>query len=147
MTAETLNGRLDMPTMQSDASLALNQIDDALNGQLDINTGGTYVGVTFDSRPFDEVAGDGLILTADLYYGAGAAPLIHEVFTMEPASTLTLDYTNAHKTLVPITSLVTGAGGYLPGLLTDLLVNGLGGLILTLNTTIPGVIQPPRLRR
>lgn len=147
VTAETLNGRLDMPTMQSDASLALNQIDDALNGQLDINTGGTYVGVTFDSRPFDEVAGDGLILTADLYYGAGAAPLIHEVFTMEPASTLTLDYTNAHKTLVPITSLVTGAGGYLPGLLTDLLVNGLGGLILTLNTTIPGVIQPPRLRR
>ena len=121
-------GNIELPALQSDASFVLTQMTDGPKGRLKINAGGNYLGSDFEVMPFD-ASGDGLRFTASLYYTDERNPLFREELTLEPRGSLTLDFTDAGKTLVPITSLMNVSNGYLVGFILDIAFNGVGGVL------------------
>ncbi len=121
-------GAIELPALQSDARFVLTQSDDGPSGRLEINADGNYLGSDFGVMPFD-ASGDGLRFTASLYYTDDRNPLFREELTLQPYDALTLGYTGAEKTVVPITSLISVNNGYLMGFVLDILFNGIGGLL------------------
>lgn len=125
---ETMHGQIDLPAMRSDARLVLTRQDEGSKGRLEINADGNYLGSDFEFMPFD-ASGDGLRFTASLYYTDDTNPLFREELLFQPYADLTLDFTDANKTVVPITSLVNVGNGYLVGFAMDIAFNGIGGLL------------------
>lgn len=97
-------------------------------GRLELVAGGSFLGTDYELVPYD-ASGEGLRLTASLYYTDERNPLFREEFALEPRGVLTLDFNNAEKTVVPITSLINVGNGYLVGFLMDVAFNGIGGLL------------------
>lgn len=125
---DVLSGRIDAPAIKSDLHLMLTQSDEGPKGQLDINVLGSYLGADFNVLPFD-ASDDGLHFTASLYYTDKKNPLFREELSLQPHGALTLDYSDAKKTVVPITSLINVSNGYLVGFVLDIAFNGIGGLL------------------
>ena len=123
-----MHGTVDLPTLKSDARFVLTQPVDGPKGRLEINAGGNYLGSDFEVAPFD-ASGDGLRFTASLYYTDDRNPLFREELTLRPHGAITLGFTDAGKTLVPITSLMNVSNGYLVGFILDIAFNGVGGLL------------------
>ena len=122
------HGSIELPALQSDARFVLTQQNDGPEGRLEINAGGNYLGSDFGVIPFD-ASGDGLRFTASLYYTDDRNPLFREELTLEPHGRPTLGFTDAEKTVVPITSLINVSNGYLLGFIMDIMFNGIGGLL------------------
>jgi hypothetical protein len=125
---DALSGHIDAPVIKSDLRLMLTQSDEGPKGQLEINILGSYLGADFNIQPFD-ANGDGLRFTASLYYTDKKKPLFREELSLQPHGALTLDYSDAKKTLTPITSLFNVSNGYLVGFALDIIFNGIGGLL------------------
>jgi len=123
-----MHGIIELPALQSDARFVLTQQNDGPEGRLEINAGGNYLGSDFEVAPFD-ASGDGLRFTASLYYTDDRNPLFREELVLQPHGTLTLGFTDAGKTVVPITSLINVSNGYLVGFILDIAFNGVGGLL------------------
>jgi hypothetical protein len=123
-----MHGTVELPTLKSDAHFVLTQPVDGPKGRLEINAGGNYLGSDFEVAPFD-ASGDGLRFTASLYYTDDRNPLFREELTLRPHGAITLGFTDAGKTLVPITSLMNVSNGYLVGFILDIAFNGVGGLL------------------
>lgn len=123
-----MHGTIELPALQSDARFVLTQQHDGPEGQLEINAGGNYLGSDFEVAPFD-ASGDGLRFTASLYYTDDRNPLFREELTLQPHGSPTLGFTDAAKTVVPITSLINVSNGYLVGFILDIAFNGIGGLL------------------
>lgn len=102
--------------------------DEGSKGRLEIVAFGNYLGTDYELAPYD-ASGEGLRLTASLYYTDERNPLFREEFAIEPRGVLTLDFNDAEKTVVPITSLINVGNGYLVGFLMDIAFNGIGGLL------------------
>ena len=102
--------------------------DEGSKGRLEIVAFGNYLGTDYELAPYD-ASGEGLRLTASLYYTDERSPLFREEFALEPRGVLTLDFNDAEKTVVPITSLINVGNGYLVGFLMDVAFNGIGGLL------------------
>ena len=102
--------------------------DEGSKGRLEIVAFGNYLGTDYEFAPYD-ASGEGLRLTASLYYTDERNPLFREEFAIEPRGVLTLDFNDAEKTAVPITSLINVGNGYLVGFLMDIAFNGIGGLL------------------
>lgn len=97
-------------------------------GQLDINAAGNYLGSDFEITAYDS-SGEGLHMTANLYYTDARTPLLREELILQPHGALTLNYNDEKKTVVPITSLVNVNNGYLLGFALDIAFNGIAGLL------------------
>lgn len=123
-----MHGTVELPALQSDARFVLTQQNDGPEGRLEINAGGNYLGSDFEVAPFD-ASGDGLRFTASLYYTDDRNPLFREELTLQPHGSPTLGFTDAAKTVVPITSLINVSNGYLVGFILDIAFNGIGGLL------------------
>lgn len=123
-----MNGAIDLPTLKSDARFVLTQPIGGPKGRLEINAGGNYLGSDFEIKPFD-ASGDGLRFTANLYYTDANNPLFREEFNLQPHGALTPGFTDAEKTVVPISSLFNTDNGYLLGFAMDIVFNGIGGLL------------------
>ena len=125
---DEIQGSIELPALRSDARLVLTQPDDGPKGRLEINAAGNYLGSDFEVAPFD-ASGDGLRFTASLYYTDDRNPLFREELTLQPHGAITLGFTDAGKTVVPITSLINVSNGYLVGFILDIAFNGVGGLL------------------
>ncbi len=111
-------------------------------GQLEVSVGGTYLGSDFEVVPFD-ASGEGFRLTASLYYTDERNPIFREEFTLQPHGTLTLDFTDAKKMLVPLTSLFNISSGQLVGFALDIALNGIGGLLDATTSVLTQIKQLP----
>jgi len=111
-------------------------------GQLEVSVGGTYLGSDFEVVPFD-ASGEGFRLTASLYYTDERNPIFREEFTLQPHGALTLDFTDAKKMVVPLTSLFNISSGQLVGFALDIALNGIGGLLDATTSVLTQIKQLP----
>jgi hypothetical protein len=138
--ADAIRGNIRLPAWQSDASFELARTNGGLSGRLDTNYRKHYFGARFDAAPYD-ASGEGLVFNASVSVDDPSRLLFQEIFTLQPNSALTLDFTDANKTVLPIASLVTDEGKHIPAILTDLTINGLGELFVTTVKAVPELLQ------
>lgn len=137
---DEMRGDIRLPTRKSDASFELTRANRGLTGRVEINTLRHHFDARFDATPYD-ASGEGLVFNASVNVDKPPHPLFQEIYTFQPNSALTLDFTDANKTVLPIAALVTDEGRNIPGILTDLTINGLGELFVTTAKAVPELLQ------
>lgn len=139
-SADAMRGDIRLPAWKSDASFDLTRDNGGLNGHLDIHWREHYFGAGFDAAPYD-ASGEGLVFNASVSVDKPDHLLFQEIYTFQPNGALTLDFTDANKTVLPITALVTDEARQIPGILTDLTINGLGELFVTTAKAVPELLK------
>jgi len=139
-SADAMRGDIRLPAWKSDASFDLTRDNGGLNGHLDIHWRELYFGAGFVAAPYD-ASGEGLVFNASVSVDKPDHLLFQEIYTFQPNGALTLDFTDANKTVLPITALVTDEARQIPGILTDLTINGLGELFVTTAKAVPELLK------
>lgn len=132
---QEVNVTVEVPAESTTVKVKVQPKDDGIAMRFDANAAGMYFAIALDVATADTIHG-----VLDIYFLSDVKPLATATLDIAMSGELTMDVTGAGKKVVAAETLMSGdesASEASSGLMMDLLLNGLGGVMGAITENVP----------